>query len=172
MKLSGRVLFGILVTLLLMSSCARTEGTDRQSISHRLQSTHVSDDFVINIHLPQSYETSGQAYPVLFVLDRDKSSGMARDISDWLAWSGEIPEQIVVVISYGASLEDWWNKRSRDLTPSMDSTKVWGEFPLAGGAEAFRLFIRQELIAFVDTNYRTDADRTVAGVSFGGLFGM
>ena len=172
MKLSGRISFGILVTLLFISSCAPTEDTDRQSISHRLHSSHVGDEFVITIHLPQSYDTSEQVYPVLVVLDGDKSSGMARDITDWLAWSGEIPEQIVVVISYGASLEEWWNKRSRDLTPTMDSTKLWGEFPLAGGAGAFQSFIRQELIPFVDTNYRTNADRTLAGLSFGGLFGI
>ena len=172
MKPSVRILHGILVTFLIISSCAVTDKTDRQSIRHRLESAHVGDEFIIDIHLPQSYETSENIYPVLFVLDGDKSSGMTRDITDWLAWWEDIPELIVVPISYGGSFEDWWDKRSRDLTPTMDSTKVWGEFPLAGGAVAFRSFIRQELIPFVDTNYRANADRTLAGMSFGGLFGI
>ena len=66
---------------------------------HKLKSKQVGDDFSIDIHLPESYPSCTDSYPVLVVLDADKSSGMARDTVDWLSWSKEIPELITVGIS-------------------------------------------------------------------------
>jgi len=137
-----------------------------------LQSSHVNDEFVVDVHLPSHYDESEELYPVLVVLDGDKSSGMARDIVSLLSWGGEIPELIVVAISYGGTDQEWWDKRSRDLTPTKDSSKLWGDFPLAGGAEAFREFISEELFPFLEDNYRITEDRTLAGLSCGGLFGV
>jgi len=108
----------------------------------------VGDEYVIDVHLPASYESGADDFSVFFVLDADKSSGMARDIVDWLSWSEEIPPLIVVGISYGGSVGEWWQKRSRDFTPTRDSSKIWGEWPLAGGAEAFKVFLREELFPF------------------------
>jgi len=49
--------------------------------------------------------------------------------------------------------------------------KIWGEWPLAGGADNFKKFMQEELVPFIDSNYRTvKNDRTIAGLSFGGLF--
>lgn len=126
-----------------------TQGPGSQSEANRLQSVHVGDDYLIDVNLPASYETGVNDFPVLIVLDADKSSGMARDIVDWLSWSQEIPQLIVVGISYGGSVERWWHNRSRDYTPTCDSTKIWVEWPLAGGAEAFKAFLPEELFPFI-----------------------
>jgi predicted alpha/beta superfamily hydrolase len=90
---------------------------------------------------------------------------------EWLNWSQEIPELIIVGIAYGEGTAEWWQKRSRDYTPSKDSTRIWGEWPLAEGGEAFLQFIAQELIPFLDATFRTQRnERAMAGLSFGGLF--
>lgn len=141
-----------------------------QTETHQLRSMKVVDEFVIDVHLPVSYPSCADSFPVLVVLDADKSSGMARDTVDWLSWSKEIPELIAVGISYGGSEEEWWQKRSRDLTPSEDKGMLWGDWPLAGGARKFKAFLREEFFPFLESSYRINADRTLAGVSFGGLF--
>jgi predicted alpha/beta superfamily hydrolase len=40
-------------------------------------------------------------------------------------------------------------------SPWKDSKKVWGDWPLAGGAGNFIKFLKEELLPWVDSNYRT-----------------
>lgn len=145
-----------------------------RSAEHRIASAAVGDSYVIQVRLPVSYEKGTATYPVLYVLDADKSFGLVADTVGWLSWKGskEIPELIVVGISYGGTEDDWWQKRSRDMTPTRDRSKLWGNFPLAGGAARFQDFLAQELLPLIEGRYRARADdRAVAGLSFGGLFG-
>ncbi len=167
-----RLSLGLMIIFLVVPGPLWAQDASYSTVAHDLESDCVGDRFVIEVHLPPAYEATSRDYPVLFVLDGDKSSGMARDIVDWLSWRREIPELVVVAISYGGSQQEWWQKRSRDLSPSNDSTKIWGEWPLAGGAQAFRGFIQDELIPFLERKYRVSSDRTLAGVSFGGLFAV
>ena len=167
-----RLSLGLMTIFLPVPGPLSAQDASYSTIAHDLESDRVGDRFVIEVHLPPAYRSTSRDYPVLFVLDGDKSSGMARDIVDWLSWSREIPELVVVAISYGGSQQEWWQKRSRDFTPSNDSTKIWGEWPLAGGAQAFRDLMRYELIPFLERTYRVSSDRTLAGVSFGGLFAV
>jgi predicted alpha/beta superfamily hydrolase len=136
-----------------------------------LTSQNVEEEYLILVSLPEGYAASQREYPVLYVLDAEKSFGLARDVADWLSFRREVPRMIVVGISYGESTEAWWQKRSRDLTPSQDESKIWGEWPLAGGADAFRQFLRAELIPYVEREYRADGNRALVGLSLGGLFG-
>ena len=146
--------------------------TIERSAQYKLESKIVGDVFVIQVRLPQSYAAGGNRYPVLYVLDADKCFGLAADTADWLAWAQEAPEVIVVGIAYGRGLEDWWQKRSRDLAPTKDASKLWGEFPIAGGAAKFQEFLAAELFPFIESRFRTRADdRALAGISLGGLFG-
>jgi predicted alpha/beta superfamily hydrolase len=138
---------------------------------HLLTSQHVDEEYLILVSLPDGYGSAEREYPVLYVTDAEKSFGLARDIAAWLAWGREAPSMIVVGISYGESVEAWWQKRSRDFSPSQDESEIWGEWPLAGGADAFRRFLTSELFPFIEETYRTSSDRVYVGLSFGGLFG-
>lgn len=158
-----------------VSTAGRAQGVVstnvERSVQHTIQSAYVDDSFVMQIRLPTSYAASDKTYQVLYVLDGDKCFGLAADTAEWLAWAKEAPELIVVGIGYGPG-RDWWQKRSRDLTPTQDATKLWGEWPLAGGAGKFQDFLARELFPLVESRYRARADdRAVAGLSFGGLFG-
>ena len=71
------------------------------SRAHLLSSAQVRDSFRISVGLPTSYgRDTTRRYPVLYVLDADKSFGIARDVADWLAWAGEVEPVIVVGIGY------------------------------------------------------------------------
>lgn len=138
---------------------------------HVLSSKNVDEEYAILVSLPEGYAASQARYPVLYVLDAEKSFGLARDVVDWLSWANEMPRMIVVGIAYGETSRDWWQKRSRDLTPSPDRSKIWGEWPLAGGADAFRSFLSLELFPLIEREYRANGDRGLVGLSLGGLFG-
>ena len=138
---------------------------------HLLTSENVDEEYLILVSLPDGYSTSQREYPVLYVLDAEKSFGLARDVADWLSFRREVPRMIVVGISYGESTEAWWQKRTRDLAPSQDESKIWGEWPLAGGADAFRRFLGAELIPLIEREYRADGSRALVGLSLGGVFG-
>ena len=60
-------------------------------------------------------------YPVVYLLDADKSVGMAKDIADWLMFGKEIQDIIIVGISYSKDDETWWQNRSRDYIPTSDT---------------------------------------------------
>lgn len=160
----------LLMLILIPFIAVNAQQSNYKTKVHHIKSSNVKDDFVLNVSLPASYNNTKNKYPLLIVLDGDKSSGMARDIVDWLSWSKEIPELIVVGISYEGSMQEWWQKRSRDFAPTKDKSKIWGEWPLAGGAKDFQNFIWKELIPFIEHNYRVNNDRILAGLSFGGLF--
>lgn len=139
-----------------------------------MQARAMGDSFAVQVALPTRYAMdTTRRYGTLIVLDGDKSFGLARDLVDWLSWSGanEVVPLIVVGIGYGGTEAEWWQKRSRDLTPTKDRSRVWGDWPIAGAAGAFQQFLRTDLVPTIDREYRTLPDqRIIAGVSFGGLF--
>lgn len=136
-----------------------------------LDSKIVGDKFLIQTFIPDQKKVPVDSLPVVFVLDADMSFGLTYDIVRWLNWGREIPYVAVVGISYGSGQRDWWSKRSRDFSESKDATKIWGEWPLAGGAANFKGFIEKELFKFLETGYNLKGySRTIIGLSFGGLF--
>jgi predicted alpha/beta superfamily hydrolase len=140
----------------------------RNTTIHSINSKYVQDKFRIEIYLPTSYNDSSEVFSVLYLLDSDRSFAMAYDIVRWLNMFGELEDLIIVGISYGG---EWWEKRSRDYTPTHEEINSWGEWPLSGGAENFQKFIEYELFPYIEANYRADENnRTISGLSLGGLF--
>jgi hypothetical protein len=129
------------------------------------------EDYIIQVALPIGYSDTQKSYPVLYVLDGDKSFGMTKEISDWLMWSKEIMDIIVVGITYGKGTNIWWEKRARDYSHAMD-TLIGKNFKNQGGADNFLKFIRNELFYEISKNYRTNQDSSaIMGISLGGLLG-
>jgi uncharacterized protein len=134
-----------------------------------IESKYVTDEnYLIQIGLPAGYYHSDKSYPVLYVLDGDKSFGMIKEVTDWLCWSNEIRDIIIVGISYGKGTNIWWEKRARDYTQFKDT--VYYYYPNAGGADNFLRFVKDELFPAINNNYRTNQDsNAIMGLSFGGL---
>ena len=152
-----------------------------------LHSIIVGDDFEIYISLPVDYYRSDTTYyPVLYSTDANRAFGMVSDLVYVLSFPGhEIPELVVVGIGYRIKgLEDWAAKRNRDLLPTNDPQvdKRWTDFisklsgrediiSTSGSASKFLEFIREELIPYIESNYRVKKnDRALVGYSYGGVF--
>ena len=99
-------------------------------------------DREIQVYLPDSYTTSDQNYPVLYVLDGQRFFTNAVGIQKSLRSPIALPEMIVVGIQ----------------------TKNPTRRPDYGRESAkFTLFLKNEVIGFIDANYRTTKERVIFG---------
>ena len=129
-------------------------------------SEEVNDTFYIYVRLPKYYHEENKRYPVLFLLDGDISFNMATSIVRYLQFGREVPDLIIVAPGYGTLLSDTEvNYRERDYTISNID-----RFEGSGGAENYIGFLKNELMPFVDSSYRTNGKRVINGYSLGGLF--
>jgi predicted alpha/beta superfamily hydrolase len=128
--------------------------------SFKLHSVVLNEDRTIMISLPDGYNGNTKKYPVLFMLDGQWNFNHTAQTVGWISDKGIIPQTIVVGIHTGEN-------RERDLTPTQNK-----ENKLGGGADKFYKFIKEELIPFIDKNYRTYNYRVLGGVSLGALFVM
>ena len=140
-----------------------------------LHSRVLDEDRRLLVHLPTGYATSGERYPVMYLLDGDAHFEHVSGIVDFLASNWRIPPMIVV----GVTNTD----RTRDLTPPTDrdtvrlkppffSDSLTLSFPTAGGADDFLRFLADEVVPLVEARYRTAPFRVLVGHSFGGLFAV
>lgn len=132
-------------------------------ISFTLHSKTLNEDRNIMIGLPDGYEKNTKKYPVFYLLDGQWCFSFTKQMIDWVSRTryGMMPEMILVSLNTGGE------NRTRDLTPTQDKNNKTG-----GGADKLYQFIREELIPFVDKNYRTYNYRVLGGTSFGGVFVM
>ena len=118
----------------------------------------------INVYLPPAYTDSRQGLPILYMPD----GGMAEDflhVAGLLQVStgnGTMRPFVLVGIEN--------TQRRRDLTGPTDSAEDKAIAPRVGGSEAFRRFIRRELMPAVRQRYRTTAETAIMGESLAGLF--
>lgn len=153
-----------------------------------LHSIVMNRDFEIYIKLPYSYYTGKSVYPVVYFTDGNRSFPLVENTSFILEFpQARVKETIVIGIGYPSNdLSDCARLRTYDLTPTVvhaveNSTKKMlirytgnnNIIVKSGGASEFVKFIADELIPFIEANYRIDTnERTLAGYSFGGLFSL
>ncbi len=156
----------------LLTAGARAQHTDASvpfvlGVSETIHSTVLGEDRMLHIALPQGYHPDSAArYPVIYVLDGGADedfihiSGLVQFASfPWIEW---LPPSIVVGI---ANVD-----RKRDFTSPTTNAVDKAEFPTAGGSAAFMLALREELVPFIGSRYRTSDVRMLIGQSLGGLF--
>jgi predicted alpha/beta superfamily hydrolase len=121
----------------------------------------------INVYIPPSYdEPKDASRPVLYMPD----GGMAEDflhVAGLLQVSvgnGTMRPFILVGIEN--------TERRRDMTGPTENEKDKKIAPRVGGSEAFRKFIREELMPQIKARYRTTSETAIVGESLAGLFVM
>lgn len=130
-----------------------------------LHSEIVNQEYQLIIKLPAGYEQSNQTYPVIYFLDAQWDFPLMVSTYGQSYYDGFIPEAILVGIQWGGENPDPNVLRERDFTPSH-----MAEISNSGGAANFLQFIKQELIPFVGSEYRSSDNRVLMGSSYGGLF--
>jgi predicted alpha/beta superfamily hydrolase len=119
----------------------------------------------INVYIPPAYNEAKDApRPVLYMPD----GGMAEDflhVAGLLQVSvgnGTMRPFILVGIEN--------TERRRDMTGPTENEQDKKIAPRVGGSEAFRKFIRDELMPQVKARYRTTSETAIVGESLAGLF--
>jgi predicted alpha/beta superfamily hydrolase len=121
----------------------------------------------INVYAPPAYtESPGARLPVLYMPD----GGMAEDflhvagLVQVSAGNGTMRPFLLVGIEN--------TQRRRDMTGPTGNEDDKKIAPRVGGSEAFRKFIRDELMPQVKARYRTTDETAIVGESLAGLFVM
>ncbi|MHA7832018.1 MAG: alpha/beta hydrolase-fold protein [Flagellimonas sp.] len=120
------------------------------------------------IILPSTYEQYSKIkYPVLYILDGDFLIQSTSGIVEYMSKTGQIPEMIQVYILN--------TDRTRDFTPTHTDKnyegKIDSSLEKSGGGKNFLDFLNNELVQYIDKNYRTNSFNMLVGRSFGGLIG-
>jgi hypothetical protein len=154
----------------MIAGGAEAEGDEAVSLKgtqvRRIRAEHINQEYEIHIYLPRDYEKSEDSYPVVYLTDSDAYFGFVKCLISSLQFGRLIPELIVVGIGYGEDVMSYLRKRERDLLP----VEVEGR-PDSGGAAAFLEFMVDEVMTFMEAEYRIDAkDRTLVGMSAGATF--
>jgi predicted alpha/beta superfamily hydrolase len=129
-----------------------------------LDSKVLGERRVINVYLPPGYAEGTARYPVLYMPD----GGMKEDfphitgIVDVSAKNEAMRPFMVVGVEN--------TERRRDLLSASSVADEKKIAPHAGGADAFRKFLRDELKPRIAARYRTTAESALIGESFAGLF--
>ncbi|MFQ6070428.1 MAG: alpha/beta hydrolase-fold protein [Candidatus Aminicenantales bacterium] len=122
-----------------------------------LKSEILDEERSLFIYLPEGYNQGKRAYPVLYLLDGRGNFHHTTGLVQYFPAKG-LGEYMIVV---GIQNTD----RTRDFTP----TRILSR-PSSGGADNFIRFFKEELIPFVEKQYRTQPYRILVGHSLGGLF--
>ncbi|HYP28833.1 MAG TPA: alpha/beta hydrolase-fold protein [Blastocatellia bacterium] len=119
----------------------------------------------INVYMPPGYAQSPDArLPVLYMPD----GGMAED---FLHVAGLVQVSVANGTMRPFLLVGIENtQRRRDMTGPTENEDDKKIAPRVGGSEAFRAFIRDELMPQVKRRYRTTGETAVVGESLAGLF--
>src|SRR5579871_2218703 len=130
----------------------------KQDVS--LYSSVLNEKRSVEIIVPPGYTKGSPAgYDVIYVLDGIRAYHFVA--YDYLKGEGFIPENTILVGLLG--IKDT-NTRYRDFTPTRTSSG-------SGGADKFLLFLKTELVPYINKAYHTGSERsTLVGGSMGGLF--
>ncbi|MFN3243661.1 MAG: alpha/beta hydrolase [Planctomycetota bacterium] len=157
----------LLPLLLLLPACATPTHAPpcfERVQSWTLRSAALAEQRRVFVYLPRGYDAPDARLPVLYMPD----GGIGEDLPhvvDAVA-AGELWGTMQPVIVVGIENTD----RRRDLTGPTDVPKDREIAPRAGGAAAFRTFLRDELMPEVERRYRTGGVTALVGESLAGLF--
>jgi predicted alpha/beta superfamily hydrolase len=165
------------------------------SETHLMDSKNTGRKYRITVSLPLGYSASSDAdwpfnntpekWHTVYVLDANWYFGMVTDMIRPMSWCGSTTDAIVVGIGYPEdndpteAFRTSFTRRDHDLTPVRDeeverSMVKQNKRPVPNGDGGnFHKFIKDELIPFIEKEYRADpAKRILVGHSYGGLFAL
>jgi predicted alpha/beta superfamily hydrolase len=121
----------------------------------------LEEERTIFVSLPDGYTTTEKDYPVLYVLDAEGETLFPKCVSAVKDLSAKslVPQMIVIGI--------WNTIRNRDMIPEAVSHR-----PGSGGSENFLHFIKEELMPYIQQNYRTSGYSILYGMSNSALFAV
>ncbi|WP_426329522.1 alpha/beta hydrolase [Pedobacter sp. R-06] len=131
-----------------------------------IQSKELAEKRTLNIYLPEGYKQNDTTkYPVIYLLDGSADEDFIHIVGlvqfNSFEWVSQVPKSIVV----GIATVD----RKRDFTFPTSIEGDRKKYPTTGHSDKFISFIEKELQPYIQTKYKTDANKTLIGQSLGGL---
>ncbi len=117
------------------------------------------------IYKPQMDILSDTPLPVLYMMDGENIE-MIAGIVDSSIKNGDFPPMIIVGIA------NYKDERTNDLTPVALSANNSLGATKSGGGELFLKFREDEVIPFINKEYKTTNEKILFGHSFGGLMSV
>ncbi len=112
-----------------------------------------------SIFLPEGYDKNDAKFPVIYVLDATDRDQHIVPTARFLFLNNKMPKVIIVGV-YNID-------RNHDFLPDSSKNASTG-----GGADNFIRFFKEELIPYIDSNFKTEPYKVLIGHSFGGVFAM
>jgi hypothetical protein len=158
-----QIIYGFL--LLVLASHCNSWAAGRQPEVHArtIDSAVLGEKRELVIYLPEGYQNSQHRYPVLYLTDGDIQGPHTAGTVDYLAKFEQMPPMIVV----GMVTPPETRVRDLTITPA-DQQKS----KQLANADRFLAFIENELIPFVQQQYRTLDYQVLSGTSHGGQFAI
>lgn len=128
----------------------------KAGIKDSIQSGILNEKRPLIVSLPEGYQTSGNSYPVLYVLDGNETG-----LLEAILVTRKLGAQMILVAIPNTD-------RDRDMMPLSTPTYEVQE----PGAANFLAFLESELIPHIEKKYRSTGERTIRGRSLSGLFVM
>jgi predicted alpha/beta superfamily hydrolase len=126
----------------------------------KLKSKALNETRDLMIRLPENYyEDNSKNYPVLVTLNGTDNFHWASDIVDIQSSRFGIEDMIVVGLPHSGNYNN-------DNFPYKDGEST----ELNPQAQKYSSFIREEALAYIEENYRTNGGRFIIGHSLSGLF--
>lgn len=160
MRLFSTLLIAFILTIAYAEAQVKADSSTLVTVgtTETFHSTILNEDRTIYISLPEGYDTSKDAYNVMYLPDPEWNFYHVYGTVWYLAMSGTMPKTIIVSIKN--------TERTRDLTPTSVPGAGGG-----GGADNFISFMEKELMPYIEKTYRTTQERMYVGASLGGLLG-
>ena len=134
---------------------------DSVTIGHyrTIHSEILGEDRLLSIYLPYGYDSADDRYPVLYLNGATTYLHLAQAAAatETLDGHSKTPQMIVVGVD--------WIDGMRDYMPVALPNRPGG-----GKADVYLSFMLEELIPFINTNYRTADYRILSGYSTAGIF--
>lgn len=149
-----------LLLAVLLGSCNEEKFDPASTRTFTIESPSIGATYPIQVALPENYNSSGEKFSTIYVLDGDQDFDLVANTCKSLADRYGVANVIVVSIGYGRD-------RSIDYTPTETGSST-------GGAPEFLAFITNELIPKIEQDFNAGTareSRVILGHSYGGLFG-
>lgn len=137
--------FFFILSFFMLNAIALAQGKPSEIIvgtNHTINSAVLKEKRVIHIYTPEGYSDSKKEYPVLYILDGQWFFLSGVGIQKALRPPSAIPEMIIVGINTS-------NSQRRELFNDK--------------SDKFTEFLIDEVVNYIDTNYRTNNHRVIFG---------
>src|SRR5687768_14455988 len=132
--------------------------TVRGSEVQTMKSASTGRSYDLYIRKPADFDKNkDKKYPVLYLLDGQWDFKLLDSVVGGLLHDKQMPDIVVVGITYSGDDADYDALRARDYTPTPSALEGAGDGP------KFLSFIKTELIPFVEGTYRGDPARRILG---------